>query len=90
MALQIREAYMNTTDGVIIGQTGWFDAVAPTRENLLEELRQEYGDNVQPLLLDTARPDGEHLPYLPGPADRRPARDHHHRRRLGVHPPGRL
>jgi hypothetical protein len=72
MALQIREAYMNTTDGVIIGQTGWFDAVAPTREKLLEELRQEYGDNVQPLLLDTARPDGEHLPYPARPiADRR-------------------
>jgi hypothetical protein len=72
MALQIREALMDITGGEVLSQTGWRDATAPTREDLLAELQETWGDRVQPLMLKTTKPDGEHLPYPARPiADRR-------------------
>jgi hypothetical protein len=72
MALQIREAYMDTTAGEVLSQTGWRGAAAPTREALLGQLQEAYGGNVQPLMLQTTKPEGQHLPYPARPiADRR-------------------
>jgi hypothetical protein len=62
MALQIRGALMDITGGEVLSQTGWRDATAPTREDLLAELQETWGDRVQPLMLKTTKPDGEHLP----------------------------
>jgi hypothetical protein len=62
MALQIREALMDISGGEVLSQGGWQDTEATTREDLLADLQETWGDRVQPLMLKTTKPDGEHLP----------------------------
>lgn len=69
--LQIRETYVNATEGYQYGESDWYDAFTSDRGELFRSLQKEYGAATR-MYVDLPEPDAAHPPVPTVPiGDRR-------------------
>lgn len=60
--MQIRETYVNGTEGYQFGQSGWLEPYADSRGQLFLDLQREYGGCISRMYQDVPKPDTAHNP----------------------------